>query len=54
MVAKGWLDPTELPPADELTVVLRGPARVVLFPAGAPLGPEEKPRESASHWLWGI
>jgi len=32
MVAKGWLDPSQLPDADALHVELRGPARDVLFP----------------------
>ena len=32
MVAKGWLDPAALPPADSLRIELRGPARLVLFP----------------------
>jgi hypothetical protein len=32
MIAKGWLDPALLPPADSLSVTLRGPAREVLFP----------------------
>ena len=35
LVAKGWLDPAALPPADSLRVELRGPARSVLFPAPA-------------------
>jgi len=36
MIAKGWLDPAMLPPADSLQVKLRGPAREVLFPPGYP------------------
>jgi hypothetical protein len=32
MIAKGWLDPAVLPPADSLQVELRGPAREVLSP----------------------
>jgi hypothetical protein len=32
MIAKGWLDTALLPPADSLSVTLRGPAREVLFP----------------------
>lgn len=32
MIAKGWLDPALLPPADSLSVTLRGPAREMLFP----------------------
>ncbi len=32
MIAKGWLDPALLPPADSLDVTLRGPAREALFP----------------------
>ena len=32
MIAKGWLDPARLPPADSLNVTLRGSAREVLFP----------------------
>jgi hypothetical protein len=32
MIAKGWLDPARLPPAESLGVRLRGPARGVLFP----------------------
>jgi membrane peptidoglycan carboxypeptidase len=35
MVAKGWLDPSRLPPADSLRVELGGPAREVLFPPAA-------------------
>lgn len=33
MIARGWLAPEALPPADSLHVELRGPARAVLFPA---------------------
>jgi len=54
MIAKGWLDPAELPPMDELTIVLRGPARDVLFPEGMPLEAEKPKREDTKHWLWGI
>lgn len=32
MIAKGWLDPALLPPADSLNVTLRGRARELLFP----------------------
>jgi membrane peptidoglycan carboxypeptidase len=32
MIAKGWLDPALLPPADSLSVTLRGRARETLFP----------------------
>jgi hypothetical protein len=32
MIAKGWLDPALLPPADSLSVTLRGRARDALFP----------------------
>ncbi len=32
MIAKGWLAPEQLPPADSLRVELRGPARAVFFP----------------------
>ena len=32
MIAKGWLDPAQLPGRDALRVELRGPAREVLFP----------------------
>jgi hypothetical protein len=32
MIAKGWLDPALLPPADSLSVTLRGPAHEALFP----------------------
>jgi hypothetical protein len=32
MIAKGWLDPALLPPADSLSVTLHGPAREALFP----------------------
>ncbi len=32
MVAKGWLDPNDLPPAELLRVELRGPAREILLP----------------------
>ena len=32
MIAKGWLDPAMLPPAESLRVTLRGQARGVLFP----------------------
>ncbi len=32
MIARGWLDPALLPPADSLDVTLRGRAREVLFP----------------------
>jgi len=47
MTARGWLAPDALPPRDSLSVVLRGPARDVLFPsapapsdsAGAPAPP---------------
>jgi membrane peptidoglycan carboxypeptidase len=33
MIARGWLDPALLPPADSLSVTLRGHAREALFPA---------------------
>jgi membrane peptidoglycan carboxypeptidase len=36
MVAKGWLDPADLPAAEDLHVELSGPARAVLFPEAAP------------------
>lgn len=36
MIAKGWLAPDELPPADSLEVTLEGPAREVLFPPAPP------------------
>ncbi len=40
MVAKGWLDPSRLPPEDSLRVELRGPARDIVFPPpAAPLAP---------------
>ena len=32
MIAKGWLDPAMLPPAESLSVMLRGQARGALFP----------------------
>jgi len=32
MIAKGWLPPEALPPADSLRVELAGPAREILFP----------------------
>ncbi len=32
MIAKGWLGPEQLPPADSLRVELRGPARAALLP----------------------
>ena len=32
MIAKGWLEPERLPPADALDVEIRGAARRVLFP----------------------
>jgi len=35
MVAKGWLAPADLPPADSLKVEVAGPARDVLFPPPA-------------------
>ena len=35
MVGKGWLDPLRLPATDSLNVVLRGRARLVLFPDSA-------------------
>ncbi len=38
MVARGWLAAEDLPPADELHVDLRGPARDAVFPAET-LGP---------------
>jgi len=34
MVAKGWLRPEELPPADQLDVRIEGRARDVIFPPG--------------------
>ena len=34
MIAKGWLDPAQLPDRDALRVELRGPAREALFPSG--------------------
>ncbi len=34
MIAKGWLTPEALPPADSLRVELAGPARAVFFPDG--------------------
>jgi hypothetical protein len=43
MIAKGWLPPEALPPADSLRVELAGPAREILLPgtraAGALLYP---------------
>jgi hypothetical protein len=36
MIAKGWLDPVLLPPADSLSVTLRGPAREALLPPDSP------------------
>ena len=33
MIAKGWLDPAVLPPADELRIELRGPAGELFAPA---------------------
>jgi len=33
MIAKGWLAPQDLPPAESLNVELRGPARAVILPA---------------------
>ena len=33
MIAKGWLSPEALPPADSLRVELAGPARAVFFPS---------------------
>jgi len=38
MIAKGWLSPEDLPPADSLRVELEGPAREVLFPPADSLG----------------
>ena len=35
MIAKGWLAPDALPPAESMHVELRGPAREVLFPPNA-------------------
>jgi membrane peptidoglycan carboxypeptidase len=32
MIAKGWLPPEALPPADSLSVELAGPARAISFP----------------------
>jgi len=32
MIAKGWLQPEALPPADSLRVELAGPARAIFFP----------------------
>jgi len=32
MIAKGWLLPEALPPADSLRVELAGPARAIFFP----------------------
>jgi membrane peptidoglycan carboxypeptidase len=34
MVAKGWLDPAQLPGTDSLRVELRGPARDIVMPEG--------------------
>jgi hypothetical protein len=33
MIAKGWLSPEALPPADSMRVELAGPARAIFFPA---------------------
>ena len=37
MIAKGWLDPADLPPADSLEVRVNGPARRMLSPESPPL-----------------
>ena len=36
MIAKGWLSPEALPPADSLRVELAGPARAIFFPDTTP------------------
>jgi hypothetical protein len=36
MIAKGWLTPEALPPADSLRVELAGPARAIFFPDTTP------------------
>ena len=48
MIAKGWLPPEALPPADSLRVELAGPARAIFFPAtiGATAGPPRMNRSS--------
>jgi hypothetical protein len=49
MVAKGWLDPAQLPGTDSLRVELRGPARDIVMPEGATRapGPPGVPTEDA-------
>jgi len=54
MVAKGWLDPAELPPADQLRVELRGEARKVVFPETPEEEQVRKKKEETSRWMWGI
>jgi hypothetical protein len=53
MVARGWLDPAALPPADSMRVDLRGLARAALFPpdstASAPGGPPPDSTAVAEH-----
>jgi hypothetical protein len=53
MIAKGWLSPEALPPADQFRVEIRGPARAILFP-DEQAEPPEKEREKPRRWLWGI
>ena len=49
MVAKGWLDPAELPPTDSLEVRISGPARALLSPERAPLAaPADSARATRS------
>jgi len=43
MVAKGWLPPEALPPADSLRVELAGPAREILFPGTTRAGSGARP-----------
>jgi hypothetical protein len=49
MIRRGWLDEGLLPPADSLSVELRGPARAELFGPGvsAALDSLRKPDRSA-------
>jgi hypothetical protein len=46
MVSKGWLAPESVPDLESLRVKLRGPARDVLFPPGAPAGAALEPSDA--------
>jgi hypothetical protein len=60
MVAKGWLSPEALPPADSLRVELAGPARDILFPgtvhadSGAKTPKSAKPLNSSTEIRFGL